>query len=108
MERTEAQSYAAGAFGRAAHCYHRGARRREYLVEMRNAWAAYHAGAPWMGHPVSVGSLILQTTRENARLRAEVKRLQRELDARDDDGRDGYLDDIGLDALAREDGGSDA
>jgi len=51
------------------------------VLEMRNAWVAYHAGAPWMCHPVSVGSLILQTTRENARLRADVERIQEEAEA---------------------------
>lgn len=41
---------------------------------MRNAWAAYHAGAPWMTQGMAdAGAALLG---ENARLRAEVERLE--------------------------------
>lgn len=58
--------------------------RHFWFERMRNAWAAYHAGALWVGHPVSVGRVIIQATDENARLRAEVGALRLELGDRDE------------------------
>lgn len=46
---------------------------RPWFHGMRNAVAAYHAGAPWM-HPGQ--SAMVRMAENNARLRAEVKRLR--------------------------------
>ncbi len=60
---------------------------RHYLDFMRNAWVAYHAGAPWMRgdfelfQELTIAELRgVRAEEQNARLRAEVERLAHERD----------------------------
>lgn len=76
--------------------------RHFWAERMRNAWVAYHAGAPWM-HPGR--SAMLRMAENNARLRTEVERLTRERDGLRVALASGTrLGRVIVDALAREDG----
>lgn len=91
-ERTEAQEWAAGDYLDAKYSVQFDAKRdgcihdtsRCYLAMMRNAWVAYHAGAPWMRHPAAFQAGMDAAAKmlhgESARLRAEIKRLRAERD----------------------------